>query len=83
MNVKRLLPYSMIVLSVLASVAAAADLPQGAPADEGFAIDLGDKVDAIIARDEFENIHSVVVARGGKIVLERYQPAMTSGLTGP
>jgi CubicO group peptidase (beta-lactamase class C family) len=42
------------------------------PADAGFAPDLGDRLDAAVKRGELANLHAVIVARHGKLVLERY-----------
>ena len=38
----------------------------------GFAPDLGDKLDVAFHRNELPNLHAVVVARHGKLALERY-----------
>lgn len=65
-----LLTALVIVASALAAVAA--DLPEAAPGDEGFAADLGKKVDAVLGREGLQNVHGVVVVHDGKIVLERY-----------
>ena len=43
-----------------------------APEDAGFAPDIGDRLDNAVLRKEFDNIHAVIVVRGGKLVLERY-----------
>ncbi|MFZ5778817.1 MAG: serine hydrolase domain-containing protein [Pseudomonadota bacterium] len=43
-----------------------------APGDAGFAPDLGDRLDKAIADRRIWNVHAVVVARGGRLVLERY-----------
>ncbi|MGH8429650.1 MAG: serine hydrolase domain-containing protein [Solimonas sp.] len=42
------------------------------PAEAGFASDLSDRLDRLIADKRAVNIHGVVVARHGKVVLERY-----------
>jgi len=38
----------------------------------GFAPDLSDRLDALIANKRIWNVHGVLIARGGKLVLERY-----------
>jgi CubicO group peptidase (beta-lactamase class C family) len=43
-----------------------------APADAGFAPDLSDRLDQAIADRRIWNIHAVIVARHGRLVLERY-----------
>ncbi|MGH6928272.1 MAG: hypothetical protein ACREEV_08140, partial [Dongiaceae bacterium] len=43
-----------------------------APADAGFAPDVGERLDAAAASGDFANLHGVVVVRHGKLVLERY-----------
>ena len=43
-----------------------------APADAGFAPDLGDRLDEAVRKGELRNLHAVLVARGGKLVVERY-----------
>jgi len=42
------------------------------PADAGFAPDLSDRLDKAIAEKRIWNVHAVVVARHGRLVLERY-----------
>jgi CubicO group peptidase (beta-lactamase class C family) len=51
---------------------AADDWPRAALADAGFASDLSEQIDARVRDGSFENLHAVLVARGGKLVLERY-----------
>ena len=52
---------------------AAADVWQTAPLTEsGFAAETGDLLDALYQSDELPDLHAVVVARHGKLVLERY-----------
>jgi CubicO group peptidase (beta-lactamase class C family) len=41
-------------------------------ADAGFAWDVAARIDEAVAKDQLRNLHSVVVARGGKLVFERY-----------
>lgn len=60
------------VMAATAPAAVAADLPEAAPSEEGFAADLGEKVDAALGRRGRENVHGVVIVHDGKIVLERY-----------
>ena len=43
-----------------------------APEDAGFVPDIGDRLDNAVLRKEFDNLHAVLVVRGGKLVLERY-----------
>ena len=43
-----------------------------APADAGFARQIADRLDKLIANKRVWNLHGVVVLRGRKIVLERY-----------
>jgi len=45
-----------------------------APAEAGFASDLPARLDATIAAGKLPNLHGVVIARGGKLVHERYVP---------
>lgn len=57
----------------LSAPAALADAwPTAAPSEVGFADDLGARVDALYAAGELPNLHALVVARHGKLVLERY-----------
>jgi CubicO group peptidase (beta-lactamase class C family) len=42
------------------------------PADAGIAPDLADRLDAAVRKGELINLHGVLVARGGKLVVERY-----------
>jgi CubicO group peptidase (beta-lactamase class C family) len=42
------------------------------PQDAGFAADLGDKLDAGVRSGLLRHLHAVLVARSGRIVLERY-----------
>ena len=51
--------------------AAAPDWQSISPADAGFAPDLGARLDQFVATGG-KNIHGVIVARGGRIALERY-----------
>ncbi len=54
------------------SPALATDWQTMAPADAGFASDIGALLDESFGRGELPNLHAVVVARHGKLVLERY-----------
>jgi CubicO group peptidase (beta-lactamase class C family) len=54
------------------SRAAPFDWAAMAPEDAGFAPDLSARLDAAIAAGKLPNLHAVLVARGGKLVLERY-----------
>src|SRR5215831_12591767 len=65
-------------MSTFASSSARAQLAQAddwqamSPAEAGFATDLGERLDGAVRRGELANLHAVVVARRGKLVLERY-----------
>lgn len=48
------------------------DWPSAALTEAGFAPDLGKQLDAGVRDGKFENLHAVLVVRGGKLVLERY-----------
>ena len=50
----------------------AEDWPGAALTEAGFAPDLGKQLDAGVRDGKFENLHAVLVVRGGKLVLERY-----------
>jgi CubicO group peptidase (beta-lactamase class C family) len=52
--------------------AAAQSWPTARPDDLGFAPDLADRLDAGIRSGLLDGLHSVLVARGGSLVLERY-----------
>lgn len=54
------------------ALAAPFDWTTVAPAEAGFAPDLPARLDAAIAAGKLPNLHGVIVARGGKLVLERY-----------
>ena len=49
-----------------------ADWPRATPEQAGFGADMGEAIDEGVRDGRFENLHGVVIARGGKIVLERY-----------
>ena len=55
-----------------ATGAAADAWPRATPVEAGFAADLGERIDARVADGSFGNLHAVVVARHGRLVLERY-----------
>lgn len=46
--------------------------PRASLAEAGFATDLGERIDAGLDEGRYENLHSVLVVRGGKLLLERY-----------
>lgn len=46
--------------------------PRASLAEAGFAPDLGERIDAGLKEGRYENLHSVLVVRRGKLVLERY-----------
>ena len=48
------------------------DWPSATLAEAGFAPNLGDQLDTSARNGRFENLHAVLVVRGGKLVLERY-----------
>jgi CubicO group peptidase (beta-lactamase class C family) len=50
----------------------AAEWQKAVPADTGFAPDLGERLDKLIADKRAWGLHGVVVARHGKLALERY-----------
>ncbi len=52
--------------------AAPFDWARIAPEDTGFAPDLAARLDAAAAAGKLPNLHGVIVARGGKLVLEHY-----------
>ncbi len=50
----------------------AEDWPTASLAESGFFDDLGEKIDAGVADGRFAGLHSVLLVRHGKLVLERY-----------
>lgn len=46
--------------------------PETTPAEAGFAPDVGDRLDAAVIAGKLDGLHGLVVARDGKLVLERY-----------
>lgn len=66
---------------------AQADPPQNweriSPAEAGFLPDVGEKLDDAVHTSEFDNLHAVIVARGGKLVLERYYEGEDRRTRGP
>jgi CubicO group peptidase (beta-lactamase class C family) len=60
------------VLATPRALAAPFDWQTAAPTDAGFAPDLEARLDKLIADKRVWNLHGVVVARGRRIVLERY-----------
>ena len=65
---------AILILSVAGSIspAPASDWQTIAPADAGFESDIDGKLDDAFAGGDLPNLHAVVVARHGKLVLERY-----------
>lgn len=59
-------------MAPLKSSAQSAAWQMQSPQSAGFAPDLSSRLDALIAEKRAWNLHSVLVARGGKLVLERY-----------
>ncbi|MEM1047484.1 MAG: serine hydrolase [Pseudomonadota bacterium] len=59
---------------VLAGMSGASAMPwkRTTPAEAGFDPAIGETLDAAFAAGKFNNLHAVVLVRGGKIVLERY-----------
>ncbi len=81
-------------VSVLASVifcasvnSAQADSPHDwqriSPAEAGFLPNVGDQLDDAVDTNEFDNLHAVIVARGGKLVLEQYYEGEDRRTRGP
>jgi CubicO group peptidase (beta-lactamase class C family) len=48
------------------------EIPHASPEEAGFAFDIGEKLEAGIYSGLLTGLHAVLVARGGKLVLERY-----------
>lgn len=46
--------------------------PRAGLAEAGFAPDLGERLDAAVRDGRLENLHAVLVARSGRLVVERY-----------
>ncbi|OYX79395.1 MAG: hypothetical protein B7Y77_01920, partial [Bradyrhizobium sp. 35-63-5] len=63
---------AMLVGGMSRLAAAPFDWQPIAPADAGFAPDMDARLDKLIADKRAWNLHGVVVARGRRIVLERY-----------
>ena len=61
-----------MALPATPAVAAAFDWQPIAPAEAGFAPDMEARLDKLIADKRAWNLHAVVVARSGRLVLERY-----------
>ena len=53
------------------------------PAEAGLLPDVGKKLDDAVHTNEFDNLHAVIVARGGKLVLERYYEGEDRRTRGP
>lgn len=62
----------LMTQTVRSAHAAPFEWTTGAPTEAGFAPDLPARLDAAIAAGKLPNLHGVVIARGGKLVLERY-----------
>jgi CubicO group peptidase (beta-lactamase class C family) len=58
--------------SIVPFASAASKLTAISPGEAGFAPDLDARLDKIIADKRVWNLHSVVIARNGRLVLERY-----------
>jgi CubicO group peptidase (beta-lactamase class C family) len=58
--------------SISASSAAMFDWPTASPTEAGFAGDMETRLDKAVAEKRIWNIHSVIVVRNGRLVLERY-----------
>jgi CubicO group peptidase (beta-lactamase class C family) len=67
-----LLGSALLSLSSAPVPTASADWQSVAPAEAGFAPDLADRLDRAVQEGSLPNLHAVVIARGGKLVLERY-----------
>lgn len=67
--------FSFLVAAAMATAAAAQpadDWPVAEPGSAGFAPDAAAQLDAAFDRGELPDLHAVLVARHGKLVLERY-----------
>jgi hypothetical protein len=62
----------MVQQPLRADAAEAGWLLAASPADEGFTADLGALLDQAIAEKRVWNIHGLIIARNGRVVLERY-----------
>ena len=92
---KRLLMSALALLALCSTVAAQEAQPCGAPISngdgwtidrpEGTGLDTGQlcKLDTFIAQWKDANIHAVVVARAGKLVMERYYTGLDERLGTP
>ena len=79
-----LLGGALIVVSYnQVDLASADDWQSIAPADAGFAPNVGELLDKAVGRGDLPNLHAVVVARHGKLVLERYYEGRDERLGGP
>ncbi len=52
--------------------ASSAPWPEISPKEAGFVVDIGERVDTAFKAGELSGLHGLTVARGGKLVLERY-----------
>jgi len=83
---RQLLALVGVVLSAMLNAAHADpsyDWKRISPADAGFLPDVGEKLDDAVHTNEFDNLHAVIVARGGKLVLERYYEGEDRRTRGP
>jgi CubicO group peptidase (beta-lactamase class C family) len=63
---------ALLFLSTPQTPTALADWESVAPEQAGFAPDLADRLDRAVRNGRLSNLHAMVVARGGRLVLERY-----------
>ena len=63
---------STVMGSGVGNAQAADDWPRAGLAEAGFAPNLGEQIDAGVRSGRFENLHAVLITRGGRLVLERY-----------
>lgn len=61
-----------LLVSLTPAVASADDWPTTTPAEAGFDPVMAEQLDAAVADGSYDNLHAVLVVRGGKLVLERY-----------
>ncbi|GLQ55550.1 serine hydrolase domain-containing protein [Devosia nitrariae] len=70
--------WTFVLLATIAQPLLASGSAQGSdwqtatPSDMNFAADLPDQLDTALGGDFYDGVHSVVLARGGKLVYERY-----------
>lgn len=56
----------------VAGTAAASEWATATPAEAGFAADLSERLDAVLASDAYDGVHAVVLVRDERLVYERY-----------